>query len=153
MVRRAKASGKRGFKGYSSPTQGGWDDPGGGGGDASPPSRSMNSVSLSAKHEPFGMDETRKKNQRKLFWYWNWSRDWHFREVVTVSNIQPEATQSDKLDEESEGNIRAWVWYWRWKDLKSKKRRQGKKRRPDGPPEYSPVMRWIVSLNQRSGKQ
>lgn len=152
MVRRAKATGKRGFKGYSSPVQAGWDDPGGGGGDASPPELSMNSVSLGKKHQPFGMDETRKKNQRKLFWYWQWSRDWHWREVVTVSSIQPEKAPED-FDEDEEANIRAWVWYWRWKDMNAKKGKKRKKKNIDGPPEYSPVVRWIISLNRRPRKQ
>jgi hypothetical protein len=130
--------------------QAGWDDPGGGGEPGDPYELTMNSVSLSKKHQPFGMDETRKKNQRKLFWYWQWSRDWKWREVVTVSSIQPEKAPSDEFHDEDE-NIRAWVWYWRWKDMQNAKKNKGKKRKVvvEGPPEYSPVVKWIISLNRQ----
>lgn len=149
MARRVRATGKRGFKAYSSPVQAGWDDPGGGGDDGNPLELSMHSVSLSSKHQPFGMDETRKKNQRKLFWYWQWSRDWQWREVVTVSSIQPEKAPDEIYDEEDE-NFRAWVWYWRWKDTYNAKKKKGKrKNKLAGPPERSPVVRWIVSLNRQ----
>jgi hypothetical protein len=44
--------------------------------DHSPFQLSMRSVKLRVSERSFGMDDSRKQNQRNILWYWQWSRDW-----------------------------------------------------------------------------
>ncbi|MEJ2681735.1 MAG: hypothetical protein P8104_01755 [Gammaproteobacteria bacterium] len=145
VVRRAKAAGKRGFRGYASPVQPGWNNPGGGGGSAAPFALTMHSVRLTEEPRAFGQDETRKRNQRKLFWYWQWSRDWEWRQVTTIFNIQPDVTDAPKVEEDGPDKTKEWVWFWRWREYC---RARNRKRYLPRSKEKNPILEWISRLNR-----
>lgn len=153
-VRRSRGGGKRGFKAYSSAKQAGWDRPGGGGEPGDPYELTMNRVKLGSKLEPFGMDESRKRNMRRMLWYWQWSRDWNWRQLSAVAGIQPQKQSVPVLTvernpEEDMEVISTVAWYWQW-PKKSKKRKKNKRDLSQVVAKRgSELMHWMVSLNPR----
>lgn len=152
-VRNKGGFAKRSFKAYSSPKQAGWDRPGGGGEAGDPYELSMKQVRLVTGHEPFGMDEGRKRKLRRMIWYWQWSRDWNWRQITTVSGIQPEnqtyrPISVPSTDEEQNG-LRRSTWYWRWSSFKKKRDAKQESIAHLNRCYGSELLHWMVSLNTR----
>lgn len=101
--------------------------------DASPFELSMNSVRLSKKTKVLGMDESRRKTQRRILWYWQFSRNWqvskawNWRQITEALSISPE--KSARSDEEPDQGKKGkdWVWFWRWRDWQAKQKRRRKR--------------------------
>lgn len=148
-VRRSRGGRKRGFKTYASAKQAGWDKPGGGGFPGDPFERTMKRVKLTANFEPFGMNETRKQKLRRMLWYWQWSRDWNWRQIAAVADIQPDQHNgvSTDLERYVTGSGAATSWYWRW----PKKRKRHLKKLVNK--RTSELMAWMVSLNLRQNRK
>lgn len=147
-VRRSIGGRKRGFKAYSSAKQAGWDKPGGGGFPGDPFERTMKRVKLTPKLEPFGMDENRKQKMRRMLWYWQWSRDWNWRQIAAIANIQPDQQKGFSGDQaqQFEHAPSEISWYWRWPS----KRKNNKRKRDLRKLSYNRdngLIAWIVSLN------
>lgn len=150
-VRRSSGGGKRGFRKYGSPVQAGWSRPGGGGEPGSPYELTMRRVKLSAKLEPHGMDEGRKRNLRRMVWYWQWSRDWNWRQMTTISGAQPERrpypiqTYTIRPDDTETKIFPAW--YWTWPKGRKGKRKKRLDWRRIAAKRGTELMDWMVSLN------
>jgi hypothetical protein len=78
------------------------------------PELSINAFKLVAKSQAFGMDGVRKATQRRVLWYWRFSRDW--RKVNQSQNIQPEKSLivERQLGENEEQEQDQSKWYWSW---------------------------------------
>lgn len=126
-IRKSKASGKRGFKTYASPMQAGWNKPGGGGEPGDPYELSMYAVRLRERLEPFGMDEGRKRAQRRMLWYWRHSRDWQGLRVRAACAIEPEKMSwtAEAPQTEHPEQPKA-TWYWRGTLLKRHRRKKSR---------------------------
>lgn len=153
MGRRIRGGGKRGFKAYSSAKQAGWDRPGGGGFPGDPFELTMKRVRLSSNFQPFGMDESRKRNMRRMLWYWQWSRDWQWRQLAAVSGIQPDkhaepVVTIERLTDEAPTHLATVAWYWQW-PKKQKSQRTKRDLKKAVAKRGSELMQWMVSLNPR----
>ena len=152
-VRRARGGRKRGFRKYGSPVQAGWNRSGGAGEPGDPYELTMNSVRLTSKIQPFGMDETRKRNMRRMLWYWQWSRDWNWRQVTTISGLQPDRQAHPVLTFETkpeEDQIKAGpTWYWAWPKGRKGKRKSPRDLKNIISKRGTELMHWMVSLNPR----
>lgn len=158
--RRKKGGGKRSFRKFSvrDPFR-----PKGSDGaevDASPFELTMNSVRLSRKNKVLGMDETRRKTQRKLIWYWqfsrNWqvSRTWNWRQIAEALSINPEKSWQSAEEPDAAKKHKDWIWFWRWRDWQNKKRK--KRKRTKGSLLLSPKRARLIGISgdeEISGKE
>jgi hypothetical protein len=132
--RRKKGGGKRSFRKFSvkDPFRGKGSD--GADVDASPFELSMHSVRLSKKEKVLGMDDTRRKTQRKLIWYWQFSRNWqvtkawNWRLITEALSVAPEKHQpTNDTNDANDSEDRDWIWFWRWRDWQNKMKRRRKR--------------------------
>jgi hypothetical protein len=150
--RRRKGGGKRSFRKFSvkDPFRGKGSD--GAEVDASPFELSMNSVRLTRKDKVLGMDETRRKTQRKLIWYWqfsrNWqvSRAWNWRQISEAYSIGAEKSAEAHHDDDEGQKHSDWIWFWRWRDRQNKKKRRSK--RGKGPLSLSPKRVRLIGISE-----
>lgn len=114
---RSRGGGKRRFRGFSVSDAFSESDPDGDDGPGL--ELSIHAFSLSQKKLALGMDEGRKKAMRRLLWYWQFSRDWDWRQVNAVERLQKDfyalnapiivsyAADANKAEKTQ--------WYWRWR--------------------------------------
>jgi len=147
-----KAKPRRVWAGYAIANAPGWSFPGGGDGDtACPRERSMNSVKLRQEDENQSRRRclTRQRNQRKIFWYIQWSRDWNWRKIATATNIQPEKTGSSVTISFDSGDPMAeeTVFSWQWRAYVAARRKLKSKK--GIPKKFSALVKWSTLINSR----
>jgi len=143
-----KTKARRVWAEHASPDAPGWDGPGGGDGDtACPRELSSHAVALREKKDDSRRrDRTREQNQRKIFWYIQYSRDWNWRKLAAAVDIQPEMPSSPVRSKDQDVDENEWIWYWRWLEYKRARRKQ--KRKGGVPAKFSSMVKWISGLNR-----
>lgn len=88
-----------------------------GGSDEPLPELSINAFKLTPKSRVLGMDGVRRATQRRIIWYWRFSRGW--QKVTRTQALQPEKSlqihrAAQPEDSESPGANQTNQWYWQW---------------------------------------
>lgn len=106
---------KRRFRGFSVSDPFSECDPGGEDGPGL--ELSISAFSLSKKAQALGMDEGRKQTMYRLLWYWQFSRDWRWRQISHVERVQQDFCPLNAPVTVRYGACEgreAGEWYWHW---------------------------------------